>query len=210
MARTVDRVGGLSGVLFVVLLVASWFIGASSLEGVDQPGAAVAADLESRADGLGLGVLVGGLALVAGTWFVAWLSMRLAAAGPSVVTRFVLVAGVAMLVALGAALAVKLAEVTVDSLVAEPQAATSLWLLQQGFEDAVAFPLLAFVAGVSARSLAVADPPRWVGWSGLAIVAVILANLAMKTASLAVVGFAWVLVMAAALAFRGPARVAPG
>ena len=95
------------------------------------------------------------------------------------------------------------AAITVDSLMADPQAAQTLWLLEQSFFDVlIAPPLIVFTLGVSILSIKHGDPPRWLGWSGIAVIVGLIVNYPFALGSLAALGFFWVLALAVTVTIR--------
>jgi hypothetical protein len=94
----------------------------------------------------------------------------------------------------------------VGSLAGDPQVAKTLWVLQEGFSNVVGASLIAFMLGVSVVSIKREDPPRWLGWSGLVATAVFIANSVLGLASLAILTFVWVLVLAVVMTIRPQPR----
>ena len=93
---------------------------------------------------------------------------------------------------------------TVDSLTNDPQTAKTLWLLEQGAWIPMTPALATFILGISAGAIRHGDPPRWLGWAGLFVTAVLLVNTWYGMGSPVVLGFFWVLALAVVLAVRGP------
>jgi hypothetical protein len=94
----------------------------------------------------------------------------------------------------------------VGSLVADPQVAKTLWVLQEGFSNVVGAPLIVFMLGVSVVSIKQGDPPRWLGWSGLVATVVFLANAVLGLSSVAILTFVWVLALAVTMTIRPQPR----
>lgn len=199
-----SRLDGATGIAFVGLFLASFYFGADSFSGPDQSAEAIAAELTRRVDGLRTSVALVALASVAGYWFIALLHRRLARREASAAAWAAFGGGLATVTVILGGAAIKGASVTVDSLGRDPQVAKTLWLLEHGFFDVlIGPPLVVFTSGVSIVSLQRGDPPRWVGWSGIAVTAGLVANIALGLGSLSVLGFFWVLALAVALTVRG-------
>lgn len=115
------RLGGIAGVLFVVLFVASGLVGTSELTGVDQTGEAIARDLlENRHDGLQTSVLLILLATISGFWFLAFLHTRMATDKRSPETWAALLGGLGLVVNVMVLGVVLSATFAVDSLINDP------------------------------------------------------------------------------------------
>ena len=98
---------------------------------------------------------------------------------------------------------------TVDSLTNDPETAKTLWLLEQGAWIPMTATLATFIAGVSIGAVRHGDPPRWLGWTGLLVAAVLLANTWLGMGSPVVLGFVWVLALAITLTVRIPTHGSP-
>ena len=90
-----ERAGGVAGVAFVSLFLASGFSGGSSFSGYDNSAAAVAGDLAKRHEGLETSVALVGLAVIAGLWFVGAVHMRVTSRGSSAAAWAALAGGIA-------------------------------------------------------------------------------------------------------------------
>jgi hypothetical protein len=77
------RSGGLAGIAFVLLIVASWFADTTGFKDSDQTAGVITRDLANRVGGLETSIGLVGLAAVAGFWFVGSLHLRLTGQGPS-------------------------------------------------------------------------------------------------------------------------------
>jgi hypothetical protein len=198
-----DRAGGLSGVAFVALFMGSTFLGGSDLGGPDQPSGVIARDLlENRHGGLRPSIVLVGLAALAGTWFVGDLHRRLLSVSRSTATWVAFGGGLLTVVFVLATSLFPEAAITAESLIEDPQVAKTLWLLEHASWAMIGPPLAAFVLGVSLVSLDQGTPPRWVGWSGLVLVAALAVNLLLGLGGLSVIGFLWVLALAGAHTIR--------
>ena len=195
------RSGGMAGIAFVLLIIASWVVDQTGFEGSDQTAQVITRDLANRVGGLETSIALVGLAAIAGFWFVGSLHLRLTARGPSAAAWAAFGGGVAMVTLLLAGSAIASAAL-VGSLAGDPQVAKTLWVLQEGFSDVVGAPLVVFMLGVSIVSIKRGDPPRWLGWSGVVATVVFIANFALGTASLAILTLVWVLVLAVTMAIR--------
>ena len=201
----VERLGGAAGVAFVVLFLASPFFGGSSFPGPDQTGEAIARDLaDNRYGGLGINVVLVGLASVAGFWFVSAVHQRLNKTSSSTAGWAALAGGVATMTLVLIGSGILRAAITVESLVGDPQVAKTLWLLEHGFFDAlIAPPLVAFILGVSVHTMQHRSLPRWVGWTGLVMAAALTVNILLGFGGLAAAGgFIWMLAVAIYITVR--------
>ena len=200
-----DRLGGVAGVAFVVLFAASSFVGASGLSGVDETGETIARDLlQNRHGGLQASICLLSLAVFSGFWFLGFLHHRLAAHTRSPEGWAALAGGIGLVASamvLGVILSAALA---VDSLTSDPETAKALWLLEQGAWILIGPALATFVLGISVGAIRHGDPPRWLGWAGVLVTAVLLVNTWSGMGSPVVLGFFWVLVLAIVMAIRSP------
>jgi hypothetical protein len=199
------RSGGLAGIAFVLLIIASWFADTTSFEDSDQTAQVIARDLANRVEGLEMSIALVGLATIAGFWFVGSVHLRLTAHGPSTAAWAAFGGGVAMVTLFLAGSAIASASL-VGSLAGDPQVAKTLWVLQEGFSGVAAASLLVFMLGISIVSINQDDPPRWLGWSGLVATVVFAANSVLLTASLAILAFVWVLALAVTMTIRPQPR----
>jgi len=201
-----DRTGGMAGVAFVALYLASWVVAQSEFEDHDQPAGVIVRDLANRVDDIEASIALAGLAVVAGFWFVGSLHLRLTARGSSAAAWAAFGGGVAMVTLVLAGSAITSA-VIVGSLAGDPQVAKTLWLLQGGFSDVIGPALIVFILGVSIVSIDRGDPPRWLGWSGVAAAGILLVNSVSESrVSLALLVFLWVLALAVTMTVRPQPR----
>jgi hypothetical protein len=198
-----DRTGGFAGVAFVALFMTSVFFGGSDLGGPDQSSEVIAQDLfDNRYGGLRPNIALVGLASFAGIWFVADVHRRLLSISRSAASWAALGGGLMTVVFILATSLFLEAAITAESLVEDPQVAKTLWLLEHASWALLGPPLAAFAFGVSIVSLGHGTPPRWIGLSGLVLVAALALNLLLGLGGLAVVGLLWVLGLAAANTIR--------
>ncbi len=202
--RRFDRTGGMAGIAFVTLIIASWVTAASEFEDVDQTAEVIAWDLANR-DGIETSIALAGLAVIAGFWFVGSLHLRLTARGPSAAAWAAFGGGLAMVTLFLAGSAIRSAAL-VGSLRGDPQVAKTLWLLEQGFSDVIGPALIVFMLGVSIASINRGDPPRWLGYSGVVASVVLVVNSVLGTFSLAILVFLWVLALAVTMTIRPQPR----
>ena len=202
--RGLDRTGGMAGIAFVTLIIASWVTAASEFEGADQTAEVIAWDLANR-DGIETSIALAGLAVIAGFWFVGSLHLRLTARGPSAAAWAAFGGGLAMVTLFLAGSAIRSAAL-VGSLRGDPQVAKTLWLLEQGFSDVIGPALIVFMLGVSIVAIKQEDPPRWLGYSGVVASVVLVVNSVLGTFSLAILVFLWVLALAVTMTIRPQPR----
>lgn len=208
--RWSQRSVGIAGIAFVVLFLASTFVGGSDLGGPDQPAERIARDLsENRLDSLGWSAGLVGLSAVAGYWFVGGLHQRLAARSSSFMPGVVLGAGIAMVTMVLTTSAFAQAAIVVDSLVEDPQVAKTLWLIEHGSWALIGPPTIAFIVGVSVIAFSEGAPSRWIGFTGIVVAIGLGANLVLGLGSLAGLGLLWVLGLAATLLKTDPALADP-
>jgi hypothetical protein len=208
-ARWIDRAGGMAGIAFVLLIIASWFVAASEFEDSDHSAQAIARDLANRVDVIETGVALATLAAIAGFWFVGSLHLRLTAGGPSTAAWAAFGGGVAMVTLILAGSAISSAAL-VGSLTGDPQVAKTLWVLEEGFRVWFGAPLIVFMLGVSIVSINRGDPPRWLGWSGVVATVVAVVNSVLDPrVTLALLVFLWVLALAVTMTIRPQPRLEP-
>jgi hypothetical protein len=196
---------GAAGIVFVVLFLASTFVGGSDLGGPDQPADVIARDLsENRLDGLQFSAGLIGLSAVAGYWFVGGLCRRLWARSSSGAVWVVLAGGIAMVTMVLATSAFAQAAIVVETLADDPQVAKTLWLIEHGSWAMIGPPQTAFVLAVSIIAIESGDPPRWYGYSGIVVAIALIANLLLGLGGLAALALLWVLGLAAVLLLRQP------
>lgn len=194
------RLGGVAGVLFVVLFVASGFVGTSELSGVDQTAEAIARDLlDNRHDGLQVSVFLLLLATISGFWFLAFLHGQLPSDRQSPETWAAILGGIGLVINVMILGVVLSAMFVVDSLTNDPGTAKTLWLLEQGAWIPMTATLATFILGVSIGAVRHGDPPRWLGWTGLLVTAVLIVNTWLGVGSPVVLGYLWVLTLAITL-----------
>lgn len=199
----------MAGVAFVLLVLSSWFVAASESESSDQTAQFIARDLANRADVIETGIALATLAAIAGFWFVGSLHLRLTAGGPSTAAWFAFGGGVAMVTLILAGSAISSAAL-VGSLAGDPQVAKTLWVLDEGFRVWLGAPLIVFMLGVSIVSINRGDPPRWLGWSGVAATVVAVVNSVLdRRVTLALLVFLWVLALAVTMTIRPQPRQEP-
>lgn len=204
------RLGGVAGVLFVVLFVASGFVGTSELSGVDQTGDAIARDLvENRHDGLQVSVFLLLLATISGFWFLASLHSQLPADKRSPEVWVAVFGGIGLVINVMVLGVVLSAMFAVDSLTNDPETAKTLWLLEQGAWIPMSATLATFILGTSASAIRHGNPPRWLGWAGLLVTAVLILNTWFGMGSPIVLGFVWVLALAIIVTVRLPTSGSP-
>ncbi|MDX1450710.1 MAG: hypothetical protein R3246_16800, partial [Acidimicrobiia bacterium] len=196
---------GVAGIAFVVLFLASTFVGGSDLGGPDQPAEVVAQDLsENRLDALPVSAGLIGLSAIAGYWFVGGLCGRLSTRSSSSAVWVVLTGGIAMVTMVLATSAFAQAAIVVDTLASDPQVAKTLWLIEHGSWAMIGPPQTAFILGVSIIAIETGDPPRWYGYSGIIVALGLVANLLLGLGGLAALALRWVLGLAGVLLFRRP------
>ncbi len=197
------RLGAAAGVAFVLLFLASTFVGGSEFGGPDQPAEAIARDLtHNRMDGLRISAALVGLSAVAGYWFIGDLHRRISAASNSTATWVTLGGGIAMVTMVLATSTFAHAAIVVDSLAMDPQVAKTLWLIEHGSWALIGPPQIAFIAGVSVIAIREGTAARWYGFTGIVVAIGLVANTVLALGGLAGLGLLWVLGLAALLLVR--------
>lgn len=200
-----QRSGGIAGIAFVSLIIASWIVDQTGFEDADQTAEVIARDLADRVGGLETSIALVGLAAIAGFWFIGTLHLRLTHRGQSAAAWAAFGGGMAVVTLFLAGSAIASAAL-IGSLAGDPQVAKTLWVLQEGFSNVIGAPLIVFMLGVSIVAIRHGDPPRWLGWSGLVATVVFVVNTALGLASLAILTFIWILVLAATMIIRPQPR----
>jgi hypothetical protein len=168
-----ERTGAVSGILFVVTIVATFFV--PSTPDVDDPAAEIRDSLVDDRNGLIAGVYLSGLAAFFFLAFLAalYLLLRRAEAepGPSVLA---LVAGVATTVMVLAVTGVVLALVGAADEQAGDEALRALLELDSALFIPTGFFFAAFHVGAGLSILQTGALPRWLGWASVLIALVLL------------------------------------
>jgi hypothetical protein len=192
-----DRMGrfsGWAGVGFVLLLVASWFTAPSGFEAVEQSGESIALDFSARADMFALRTALLFVSTFLGFWFVGDVHTRMR--GLRSVASTALIAGGVMIGILIVEMGLETAAYALPSLEADPDVAKTLFLIEWSFSGAIVPAMAAFMSAVIVASLRSDVFPSWLGWTGIGAMAILAVNVALQTASLAIVAFIWVLALA--------------
>ena len=176
-----DRVGALSGIAFVALLVASIVVSdpnrdAEQAVGPEQASASLARTLAERREATRLGAYVGLLSVFTLLWFLAYLRRHLRRAegedgwlasvayGGGLVFAGVMATGVGYQVAMG----------VLEDYGADAPVAKALVVLTWDHLAVAAAPVAALVGGASAVGLRFDALPRWLGWFGVPVAVVLL------------------------------------
>lgn len=224
MARTWERWAGLSGLAFVVVVIASFFT--PSVPDPDTPTIRVVAEIVDDADGLLLGVYLGWLASALFLAFIAGLWGRLRAfergPGPSIM---VALGGVGSATVILIANGILLALVDAAEEGREPAAIRTLFELDQSVYLALAFTSAVFYAGVALSALLTRSLHEWLCWVALVLATVFPLSalgifshgddeggaLGVVFSFAVIVNFLWILVVSALLVRQppGPGIVQP-
>jgi hypothetical protein len=174
MTRDWQRAGAVSGILFFVLVIASFFTPETPDE--DDPTAEIVSSFADDRTGHLVGVYIGGLASLLFLVFVGALWSRLRAAeadrGPSIL---VALGGLGTAVIVLGANAVLMAVVDAADQGREPEAVRALFELDLVLFLGIGWTSAAFYVGAALSSLGGGSLPRWLGWTaaGLAVAFVI-------------------------------------
>jgi Domain of unknown function (DUF4386) len=171
-----ERIGAVSGILFVVTIVATFFV--PSTPDVDDPAAQIRESLVDDRNGLIAGIYLSGLAAFFFLAFLAALYLRLrraeSEAGPSVLA---LLGGVATTVMVLAVTGVVLALVAAADEDAGDEALRALLELDGALFIPTGFFFAAFHVGAGLSILGSGVLPRWLGWASVVIALVFLVAL---------------------------------
>jgi hypothetical protein len=161
--RDWQRVGAVSGIVFFVLVLTSFFTPDTPDE--DDPTAEIVSSIADDRSGHLAGVYIGGVASLLFLVFVGALWSRLRAAeidrGPSIL---VVLGGVGTTTIILLANSVLFALVDAADAGREPDAIRALFELDQTLFLGVGWTSAAFYLGVALSSLATGSLPRWLGW----------------------------------------------
>jgi hypothetical protein len=163
-----EALGGASGVIFFVVVVASFFT--PEAPDVDEATATIVSELAEDRDGQVLSVYLGFLAsffftvFTVGLW--TWLRRAEVERGASVL---VLLGGLGSVILVLIANGVFYALVDAAEEGREPEAVRALFELDQAILPAIAITSMVFYAGVALSSLATGALPRWLAWVAAAL-----------------------------------------
>jgi hypothetical protein len=164
MTRDWQRAGAISGILFFVLVIASFFTPETPDE--DDPTAEIVSSFADDRTGHLVGVYIGGLASLLFLVFVGALWSRLRAAeadrGPSIL---VALGGIGTAIIVLVSNAVLMAVVDAADQGREPEAVRALFELDLVVFLGIGWTSAAFYAGAALSSLATGSLPRWLGWT---------------------------------------------
>jgi hypothetical protein len=168
MTRDWERVGAVSGILFFVVVIASFFT--PEIPDADDPTAEIARSIADDRTAHLLGVYLGGLATLFFLVFVGALWSRLRRAetdrGPSIL---VALGGVGSAVMILVANGILLALIEAADESREPAAVRALFELDQIVFIGIGWTSAAFYVGAALSSLATRSLPRWLGWIAAAL-----------------------------------------
>jgi hypothetical protein len=165
-----ERLGALSGVLFVVVVIASFFT--PDTPDADDPTAEIVSSVADDRTGLILSAYLGFIATLLFLAFTAALWSRLRSAeperGPSVLT---LLGGLGSSIMILVANGILLALVEAADEGREPEAVRALFELDSIMFIGIGITSAAFYAGAALSSLETRSLPSWLGWvaAGLAV-----------------------------------------
>jgi hypothetical protein len=188
---TWERWGALAGVVFVVLVVASAFIGGNPPKVTDAPTKIVKYFRDNR-DSLRVGSYLAGASVVAFLWFLGTLFGRLrrAEGGTGRVSGIALTGGV---VALGVA---TIANGLGAYAALHPENSVGFFQTSTILFGYTGFAIAVFVAATSAVLLRSKLLPGWLGWAGAAIsVAWLVGSASVSTENDTIGGFGFVVVL---------------
>ncbi|MDQ3572453.1 MAG: hypothetical protein M3383_06280 [Actinomycetota bacterium] len=193
----------LTGIAFVVLLIVGWTIGGEPPD-VESPVEEIVDFYVDDKDSIVLGLMVGGLGLLALLFFANHLRRVFSAAGEAPFAPLVLVGAAIMAVggAVDATIMLALAESVEDI---EPSAVQSLQALWDNDFIPIALGAITFLLTSGISILQTRSLPSWLGW--IAILLALLGATPIGYFSFPAGGL-WIIVVSVMLAVR--ARRAPG
>jgi hypothetical protein len=169
MTRDWQRIGAISGVLFFLLVLASFFT--PEVPDEDDPTAEIVRSFADDHTGHLVSVYLGGLAALVFLVFVGALWSRLRAAetgrGPSIL---VALGGVGTAVLVLVANAVLMAVVDAADQGREPEAVRALFELDLVVFLGIGWTSAAFYLGAALSALTTGSLPRWLGWIAAGLV----------------------------------------
>ena len=164
-----DRVGALTGAVFVGLTVVGFAIAGEPSAKLSDSAPAIAGAFEERADQAVVGILVGLAGLAFFIFFLGFLRERLRRSSDGVEWLISAAYG-GGLVAVGMLLlqaVLGLATTDASGYDTEPAVAKTIFALLWNYIWVLAPPLFALSAGASAVIIRTAALPKWTGWVGL-------------------------------------------
>ncbi|MDQ3549248.1 MAG: hypothetical protein M3439_10580 [Chloroflexota bacterium] len=172
-----ERIGALSGVAFIALLVAGFSMtGDSDPPSPDEPAGVIAAHLVDVASGQELANGVSLVAIVCLVIFVSYLRHVLQRAEPS--STFLPAAawagGLLFAAMLLLGLSIQIASGVVADYGADAQVAKTFYLLGWDFIAVFGPPLAILIGATSVSGLLHGGLPRWLSWAGLPLAVVLL------------------------------------
>ncbi len=175
--RTWDRLAAATGIVFVVLVLLSFFIQGEP-PAIDDPAQEIANRFTEQDAQVRTGAFLVGLALIFFLWFIGTLVATIRRGEDAVARQSVsrlsaiTLAGAtvdATLIVVGTTLSAGLAVTTGEQVGAD--AAASLFRASQVILNLSAFATVTWMAAASLGILRTAILPTWLGWSGLAVAA---------------------------------------
>jgi hypothetical protein len=168
MTRDWERVGAVSGIIFVVVVIASFFT--PETPDADDPTSEIVSSIADDRSAHLLSVYLGGLGSLLFLVFVGALWSRLRAAeadrGPSILVALGGV-GTAVIILVANGVFMALIEAADES--REPAAVRALFELDEVLFIGIGWTVAAFYAGAALSSLATGSLPRWLGWAAAAL-----------------------------------------
>jgi hypothetical protein len=168
MTRDWERVGAVSGIIFVVVVIASFFT--PETPDADDPTSEIVSSIADDRSAHLLSVYLGGLGSLLFLVFVGALWSRLRAAeadrGPSILVALGGV-GTAVIILVANGVFMALIEAADES--REPAAVRALFELDEVLFIGIGWTVAAFYTGAALSSLATGSLPRWLGWAAAAL-----------------------------------------
>lgn len=197
-----DRLGALSGILFVLLTVAAMAVGSTPMElQPEQPAASLARELAENRDASHAGMRLLLVAVFFLFWFLALLRDRLAAAeqekgwASSVAFAAGLAAATLLLVgaAAGFAQTVEFGD--------DPVVAKTFFVYGWEYFNVLGPPFAALVAAATWGGFSFAALPRWFSWTSLVFTALLVLFMATVPGMGTMLALVWILLASGVLLF---------
>jgi hypothetical protein len=172
-----ERIGALSGVVFICLLIAGFMMtGDSDPPSPDESSGVIAAHLTDVANGQELANIITLIAVASLVVFVNYIRHVLQRADPSrsFLPATASAGGLLFAGMLLVGLSIQIASGVVDDYGADTQVAKTFYLIGWDFVYVFGPPLAVLISATSAAGLLHGGVPRWLAWAGLPVAVVLL------------------------------------
>lgn len=170
---TAERLAAATGILFVVLFVASLFAPGEGPPSLGDSNGEILAFFGENHRALLISVILGGLALVAFLWFLGSVGAALRNAGEARLAAVAFGGGIVTSALAGLSLVIQ-ATLTFRLSVDAPQIAKALYEMRFLTETIIGFPVAVLVGAVSLAAWRSRVLPQWFGLAGFLVAAIVL------------------------------------